>query len=291
MDSICAQHLFHPAANLFAFLAQPHHLAAQTVQFFFALFQLLAQTLRIALRRRPGLAGRLVQLNGAINFLFQRLKIVSRNLRRYPFRHPHRHGATTSSQKLGTLAQYNPEPCESNEMLKGEWLVAGWSAEASSASARAVSAGCREGVPPSQHRNYSGLCNFFSRSPAASSVASRLQKANRTCCAPSLGVVVETRSRNRCHADLFHQIFHELEVVREPECADVGHDVISAAREKATETSFGRAPGSAGRAACDSPRPIPGSRLQAGPAPPHPPPAAAQARPRSENRALCELHP
>ncbi len=65
-------------------LRKPHHLAAQTVQLFFALFQLLAQTLRIALRYRTGLSRRLVHLNGAINFLFERLKIVSRNLRQIP---------------------------------------------------------------------------------------------------------------------------------------------------------------------------------------------------------------
>ena len=85
MDSIWLQHLFHPATNFFPLFAQPHHLAAQTVHLFFAFFQLLAQTLSIAFRDRLGLARRLVHLNGAINFLFQRLKIVSRNLRRYLF--------------------------------------------------------------------------------------------------------------------------------------------------------------------------------------------------------------
>src|SRR4026208_2519962 len=34
---------------------------------------------------------------------------------------------------------------------------------------------------------------------------------------PIPGVVVETRSRNRGHPNVFHQIFHKLEIIREPE--------------------------------------------------------------------------
>src|SRR5580704_13143873 len=90
------QHFLHPAANLFAFLAQTYHLTTQTLEFFLALLQLLAQTLRVALGSRPGIAPGLIQFNGAIDFLFERLKIVGRNLSRYPFSHSHRHGATTS---------------------------------------------------------------------------------------------------------------------------------------------------------------------------------------------------
>ena len=55
---------------------------------------------------------------------------------------------------------------------------------------------------------------------------------------PVPGFVVETRSRNRGNPDVFHQIFHKLKIIREPECADVSHNVISSAREKAAETSF-----------------------------------------------------
>src|SRR5216683_963415 len=86
-----------------------HLLTTQTLEFFFAFFQLLAQTLCVALRSRPGFSPRLVQLNGAIDLLFECLKIVRRNLGRCPFSHSHRHGATTSSRKLGTLAQYTAE--------------------------------------------------------------------------------------------------------------------------------------------------------------------------------------
>ena len=78
-----AQHLFDPASNVLAILAQLHQLAAHGFVLFLAFFELLPQSLRIALGGSPGFFGGLVQLNGAINFLFQRLKIFSRNLRRY----------------------------------------------------------------------------------------------------------------------------------------------------------------------------------------------------------------
>jgi hypothetical protein len=90
------QHLLHPAANLLALFTQPHHLTAQALEFFFAFFQLLPQALRIALGCGSSLSSGLVQFNGAIDFLFERLKIVGRNLSRYPFSHSHGHDATTS---------------------------------------------------------------------------------------------------------------------------------------------------------------------------------------------------
>src|SRR4051812_2947502 len=120
-----AQHFFHPATNLLPLLAQPNHFAAQTVQFFFAFFQLLAQTLSIAFRDRLSLARRLVHLNGAIDFVFQRLKIVSRNLRRYPISHSHRHGATTSYRENWELERsITQNPVNTIRCLKG---YTGWS--------------------------------------------------------------------------------------------------------------------------------------------------------------------
>ena len=70
---------FHPPANVFPFFLQLHCFATAG-QFLVTVFHLLPQPLRIALRRRLRLPRRLVHLYGAINFLFQRLKIVCRNL-------------------------------------------------------------------------------------------------------------------------------------------------------------------------------------------------------------------
>ena len=49
-----AQHLLDTAADLLALLAQADHLAAERLDFFLAQLQLLAQTRRVALRRRLG---------------------------------------------------------------------------------------------------------------------------------------------------------------------------------------------------------------------------------------------
>src|SRR5579883_1557021 len=75
-----AQHLLHPASHFLAVFAQLHHLPAQALQFLLALLQLLPHALGLALRGRPPLPRRLVQLNRPINLLFQRLKIVGGNL-------------------------------------------------------------------------------------------------------------------------------------------------------------------------------------------------------------------
>src|SRR5262249_47776050 len=50
------QHLFHPATNFFAFLAQADHFAAHGLDFLLAFFELGPQTLRIAFGRGAGFA-------------------------------------------------------------------------------------------------------------------------------------------------------------------------------------------------------------------------------------------
>ena len=52
------------------------------------------------------------------------------------------------------------------------------------------------------------------------------------------GIVVETRPWHGGHSDFFHQIFRKFHVVGKIECGDVGHDVIRAARDEATESGI-----------------------------------------------------
>ncbi len=77
------QHLLHAPANFFSLFSQLHRFSPQRHQLLLAFFQLLPQSLRIAFRRGLRQARRFVHLNGAINFLFQRLKIVCRNRPRH----------------------------------------------------------------------------------------------------------------------------------------------------------------------------------------------------------------
>jgi hypothetical protein len=70
------EHLFHAPADFFALFFQCNHFTAQHVQLFFACFQLLTQATGIALRGGLAFTRRLQQLNGFINFFFQRGKIV-----------------------------------------------------------------------------------------------------------------------------------------------------------------------------------------------------------------------
>src|ERR1019366_5521527 len=51
-------------------------------------------------------------------------------------------------------------------------------------------------------------------------------------------MLVETRARHARDADFLHQVSRELHVVREPECADVGHHVIRAPRTVTDEAGF-----------------------------------------------------
>src|SRR5580704_1792526 len=53
---------------------------------------------------------------------------------------------------------------------------------------------------------------------------------------PILWIVVETRSRNRCHTNFFHQIFRERDIIREPKRTDVRHHVVRPTRTKAPES-------------------------------------------------------
>src|SRR5580658_7576000 len=79
------EHLLHPPANLLTLPAQPDDITPQALGFFLALFQLFAQAFDIPLGCAARLVRRLVQLDGAINVLFQNLKIDSRNLCRQLF--------------------------------------------------------------------------------------------------------------------------------------------------------------------------------------------------------------
>src|ERR1700691_31258 len=85
------QHLFHPPANLFPLFSQLHRLAPQHGQLFVTFLQLLPYALGIAFRYRLRLPRRFVHLDSAVNLLFQRLKIVSRNLLRHLFHRIQRH--------------------------------------------------------------------------------------------------------------------------------------------------------------------------------------------------------
>ena len=79
-----AQHFFDTGSYVLAILAQLHQFAMHGLVLFLPLLKLLPQPFQVALGRCARLLGGLVQLNGAIDFLFQRLKIFSRNLRQIP---------------------------------------------------------------------------------------------------------------------------------------------------------------------------------------------------------------
>src|SRR6202140_5920740 len=51
-------------------------------------------------------------------------------------------------------------------------------------------------------------------------------------------MLVETRSGHACDADFFYQVSRELNVIAEPEGADVGHHVIRASRKVTAEAGF-----------------------------------------------------
>ena len=48
----------------------------------------------------------------------------------------------------------------------------------------------------------------------------------------------ETASGNNCYADVLHQVPRELQVVQPGDAADVGHDVIGAARDGAAQADL-----------------------------------------------------
>src|SRR4029077_1409586 len=105
------QHLFHAAANVLALFLQLHCVATKADEFFFAVFQLLPQALGIAFGRRLGLTSRLVHLYGAINLLFQRLKIVGWSLIWHCFDCIGRHKRTFPNKEVRTCSQYTPDFC------------------------------------------------------------------------------------------------------------------------------------------------------------------------------------
>src|SRR5260370_29404686 len=98
-----AQHLFDPGSYIFAILAHLHEFTAHSFVLFLALFELLPQPLHVALGGSPSFFRGLVQLNGAINFVFQRLKIFRRNLRRYLFHGFHGHEHHSLSGNISAL--------------------------------------------------------------------------------------------------------------------------------------------------------------------------------------------
>src|SRR5262249_22615983 len=101
-------HLLHPAANLFAVLAELYRFPAQRLGLFFPIPQLLLQTLHVPLSRHLCLARGLVHLNSAINLVFQRLEIVGRNLSRYLVNRFQSHNSLLPERNFRTCSQYTP---------------------------------------------------------------------------------------------------------------------------------------------------------------------------------------
>jgi superoxide dismutase, Cu-Zn family len=97
------QHFFDSPANLFPLFFQPDGLAPQHDQFFFPILHLLPHALRIPFGRNLSLPSCLEHLYGAINFVFERLKIVCRNLLCYLFNRVQRHDCTLPSGFLKLL--------------------------------------------------------------------------------------------------------------------------------------------------------------------------------------------
>src|SRR5437588_909012 len=90
-------------ANLFTLFLQLYSFAPQTYQFFFTIFHLLPQALRIALSHSLSLPRRFIHLYGAINLVLKRLKIVCRNLLRHLFDRVQSHKYTLPHQDFWKL--------------------------------------------------------------------------------------------------------------------------------------------------------------------------------------------
>jgi hypothetical protein len=103
------QHLLHTSADFFAVLAKLGQVTVQGLKFFFAFLKLLAQPLVIALRRGSRIPRRLQQLYGAINLLFQDLKIVAGALDNHLFHCFQRHVLSQLRANGRSIAQKSVE--------------------------------------------------------------------------------------------------------------------------------------------------------------------------------------
>src|ERR1700682_6485842 len=98
--------------------------------------------------------------------------------------------------------------------------------------------GSSAGVPPSLNPNLLPCLQLPQSLPGLVQrlIALAERKSHLLCPVPP--IIVEARPGDRRHSDFFHQVFREREIVCEPEAANVGHDVVGAARTKAAEANL-----------------------------------------------------
>src|SRR5271156_2729193 len=118
------QHFFHSRANFFPLFSQLHRLTPQRDQLLLALLKLLTRPLRISFRRSLGLPRRFVHLDSAINSLFQRLKIVRRNLIRQLLHRIQRHDCTLPWKDFKLSEVYSTHPVDRTWHIRARvaWL-------------------------------------------------------------------------------------------------------------------------------------------------------------------------
>src|SRR5580698_280173 len=117
------QHFLHPAADFFPLFFQLHSIATQSQKLIFAVFQLLPQPLRVTLRRRLRLPRRFVHLYGAVNFLFERLKIIRRNLLRHLLDCVQRHKGIPHQEFRNFSAVYSESLWTNPPILRPKWAT------------------------------------------------------------------------------------------------------------------------------------------------------------------------